>query len=165
MIENNLDFYLEDITESTRNTNRIKELRGIKNNQIFHVRQNSTQKFYQYRLDKIGQFKGYLRCIDYKCNSRLEVIFGLEMTTVKVGKSFQFHELVSEKMLRNPDNYQGLNHKCTKKCTAKCTTVHKCKGFKCNMVHFRNHRAMTRQAREFDRLSETKQKIGLFLTV
>ena len=34
-IENNLDFYLEDITESTRNTNRIKELRGIKNNQIF----------------------------------------------------------------------------------------------------------------------------------
>ena len=114
MIENNLDFYLEDITESTRNTNRIKELRGIKNNQIFHVRQNSTQKFYQYRLDKIGQFKGYLRCIDYKCNSRLEVIFGLEMMTVKAGKKFQFHELVTEKMLRNPDNYQGLNHKCTK---------------------------------------------------
>ena len=114
MIENNLDFYLEDITESTRNTNLIKNLRSIKNNQIFHVRQNSTQKFYQYRLDKIGQFKGYLRCIDYKCNSRLEVIFGLEMMTVKAGKKFQFHELVTEKMLRNPDNYQGLNHKCTK---------------------------------------------------
>ena len=97
-------------------------------------------------MDKIGQFKGYLRCIDYKCNSRLEVIFGLEMTTVKAGKKFQFHELVTEKMLRNPDNYQGLNHKCTEKCTAKCTTVHKCKGFMRDFI------------REFDRLSETEQK-------
>ena len=100
MIENNLDFYLEDITESTRNTNRIKELRGIKNNQIFHVRQNSTQKFYQYRLDKIGQFKGYLRCIDYKCNSRLEVIFGLEMTTVKLDPILTI-TLTLNKILKN----------------------------------------------------------------
>ena len=32
MIESNLDFYLEEITESSRNTNRIKELQSIKNN-------------------------------------------------------------------------------------------------------------------------------------
>ena len=56
MIESNLDFYLEEITESSRNTNRIKELKSIKNNQIFHVRQNSTQRFFQYRIDKITQF-------------------------------------------------------------------------------------------------------------
>ena len=73
MIESNLDFYLEEISESTRNTKRVKELRAIKNNQIFHVRQNSTQRFYQYRIDKIGQHKAYLRCVNYKCCSRLEV--------------------------------------------------------------------------------------------
>ena len=30
MIESNLDFYLEEITESSRNKNRIKELKSIK---------------------------------------------------------------------------------------------------------------------------------------
>ena len=42
MIVKNLNFYLEEITESSRNTNRIKELKSIKNNQIFHVRQITT---------------------------------------------------------------------------------------------------------------------------
>ena len=46
MMKNDFDFYLEDITESSLNTDRIKELKAIKNNQIFHVRQNSTQVFY-----------------------------------------------------------------------------------------------------------------------
>ena len=45
-MKNDFDFYLEDITESSLNTDRIKELKAIKNNQIFHVRQNSTQVFY-----------------------------------------------------------------------------------------------------------------------
>ena len=93
MIESNLDFYLEEISESTRNTNRVKELRAIKNNQIFYVRQHSTQRFYQYRIDKIGQHKAYLRCVNYKCCSRLEVILGLDLKTEKVGNNFQFHEL------------------------------------------------------------------------
>ena len=78
MIESNLDFYLEEITESSRNTNRIKELKSRKNNQIFHVRQNSTQRFFQYRIDKITQFKLYLRCKSVKCSSRLEVILGFD---------------------------------------------------------------------------------------
>ena len=133
MIENNLDFYLEDITESTRNTNRIKELRGIKNNQIFHVRQNSTQKFYQYRLDKIGKFKGYLRCIDYKCNSRLEVIFGLEMF---MGiKAFQLH-MMNEKKVWGKTKSKGKRKK--------------------HLIE--KHNIMRYCIREFDRLSETEQK-------
>ena len=78
MIESNLDFYLEEITESSRNKNRIKELKSIKNNQIFHARQNSTQRFFQYRIDKITQFKLYLRCKSVKCSSRLEVILGFD---------------------------------------------------------------------------------------
>ena len=46
MMKNDFDFYLEDITESSLNTDRIKELKAIKNNQSFHVRQNSTQLFF-----------------------------------------------------------------------------------------------------------------------
>ena len=160
IIESNLDFYLEEISESTRNTKRVKELRAIKNNQIFHVRQNSTQRFYQYRIDKIGQHKAYLRCVNYKCCSRLEVILGFNLKTEKIGNNFQFHEDVTEEMLKDTNNYQGLNHKCTKKCTGpnkKCTTHHKCSGYGCNMVHYRNHRANSRQARE--RLEDVSDSI------
>ena len=151
MMENDFDFYLEDITESSLNTNRIKELKAIKNNQIFHVRQNSTQVFYQYRMDKITHNKGYLRCTNKKCSSRLEVIFGANLKAVKVGNNFEFHEDVTDEMLKQTINYDGLNHKCTKRCTGpnkKCTALHKCSGYQCNMAHYRNHRAESRQARE-----------------
>ena len=106
MIESNLDFYLEEISESTRNTKRVKELRAIKNNQIFHVRQNSTQRFYQYRIDKIGQHKAYLRCVNYKCCSRLEVILGFNLKTEKIRNNFLFHEDVTEEMLK----YRSISH-------------------------------------------------------
>ena len=74
-------------------------LKSIKNNQIFHVRQNSTQRFFQYRIDKITQFKLYLRCKSVKCSSRLEVILGFELKTEKVGNNWQFHVIISVPLL------------------------------------------------------------------
>ena len=128
--------------------------------QIFHVRQNSTRRFFQYRIDKIAQFKLYLRCKSVKCSSRLEVILGFELKTEKVGNNWQFHEDVTDEMLKDTNNYHGLNHKCSKRCTGpnkKCTTFHKCSGFQCNMAHYRNHRANSRQARE--RLEDVSDSI------
>ena len=48
-----LDFYLEGLTESSYNTKFIKTKREIHTNICFHVRENSTQLFYEYKIDKI----------------------------------------------------------------------------------------------------------------
>ena len=74
-----IDYYLEDLTESDRNTNFIKKKREIHANVCFHVRQNSTQLFYEYRMDKINRSKAFLRCrvikwetnqVLFNCNTR-----------------------------------------------------------------------------------------------
>ena len=48
-----IDFYLESISESYRNTKLVKK--GIHSNLVYHIRQNSSQKYYEYRTDKIGK--------------------------------------------------------------------------------------------------------------
>ena len=76
-----IDYYLEDLTESDRNTNFIKKKREIHANVCFHVRQNSTQLFYEYKMDKINRSKAFLRCRVTKCSARLNIIFGNAITT------------------------------------------------------------------------------------
>ena len=46
-----IDFYLEELTESAWNTNLIKNKREIHANVCFHIRKNSTQLFYEYRME------------------------------------------------------------------------------------------------------------------
>ena len=67
-----IDFYLESITESYRNTKLVKK--GIHSNLVYHIRQNSSQKYYEYRTDKIGKSKSFLRCSIGKCSARLSVL-------------------------------------------------------------------------------------------
>ena len=54
-----IDYYLEDLTESGQNTNLIKNKREIHANVCFHIRQNSTQLFFEYRMDKINRSKAF----------------------------------------------------------------------------------------------------------
>ena len=76
-----LDFYLEDISESGYNTNYIKNKRNVHANQRFHVRKNSTQLYYEYRIDKICQYKSALKCTVVSCSARLAVLFGESLRT------------------------------------------------------------------------------------
>ena len=71
-----LDFYLEDISESAYNTTYIKSKRDIQTNQRYHVRKNSTQKYYEYKINKIYQYKSTLECTVKSCPARLAVLFG-----------------------------------------------------------------------------------------
>ena len=82
-----LDFYLEDISESGYNTNYIKNKRNVHANQRFHVRKNSTQRYYEYRIDKICQYKSALKCTVVSCSARLAVLFGesIRITYPKIG--------------------------------------------------------------------------------
>ena len=77
-----IDFYLESITESYRNTNLVKK--GIHSNLVHHIRQNSSQKYYKYRTDKIGKSKSFLRCSIGKCSARLSVLHGEKIGSVFV---------------------------------------------------------------------------------
>ena len=81
-----IDFYLESITESYRNTNLVKK--GIHSNLVHHIRQNSSQKYYKYRTDKIGKSKSFLRCSIGKCSARLSVLHGEDLQTEKIGSVF-----------------------------------------------------------------------------
>ena len=80
-----VDFYLEDISESAYNTTYIKNKRNIHANPRYHIRQNSTQEYYEYRMQKICQYKGALCCVVRSCSARLAVLFGETLVTEKVG--------------------------------------------------------------------------------
>ena len=80
-----LDFYLEDISESAYNTTYIKSKRDIQTNQRYHVRKNSTQEYYEYKINKIYQYKSTLECTVKSCPARLAVLFGETLLTEKVG--------------------------------------------------------------------------------
>ena len=85
-----IDYYLEELTESAWNTKLIKNKREIHANVCFHIRKNSTQLFYEYRMEKIHRFKAFLKCRVAKCSSRLIVNYGNALTTEKMGHNSNF---------------------------------------------------------------------------
>ena len=109
-----IDYYLEELTESAWNTNLIKNKREIHANVVFHIRKNSTQLFYEYRMEKIHRFKAFLKCRVAKCSSRLIVNYGNALTTEKNGSQFKFCSNVTRDMLLDTASHNGLAHKCSK---------------------------------------------------
>ena len=70
-----LDFYLEGLTESSYNTKFIKTKREIHTNICFHVRENSTQLFYEYKIDKNNQTKAFFKMQSGQVQCQVEYPF------------------------------------------------------------------------------------------
>ena len=124
-----LDFYLEGLTESSYNTKFIKTKREIHTNICFHVRENSTQLFYEYKIDKINQTKAFLKCRVAKCNAKLNILFSESIATKKIGSVFKFCDDLTLEKLLDSTSYDGLQHKCSKWCSKRCVSQHICNGY------------------------------------